>query len=221
MKKLLFTLMTGVTTILFSIPAAAQQTTVWGDYLSGKDGLTIGSKDDNTYSALVINGPNIPFYEANKRDIVFKFRAAGTSHIRALRGGSWGTFLQFMTTGEDLQDPIVRMHIDEHGLVGINTTNPSHTLTVNGTIRSKEILVDVKAGADHVFHPEYALKELSEVKSYIDENKHLPDIPSESQMQKEGLNVNEFQIKLLQKIEELTLYVIQLKSEIDSMNKNK
>jgi len=86
-------------------------------------------------------------------------------------------------------------------------------LVVGGTIYTREVKVEVNAGADHVFKPDYDLKPLNEVEAFIRENNHLPEIASEKQMQQEGLNVNEFQIKLLQKIEELTLYVIELKKE--------
>jgi len=86
-------------------------------------------------------------------------------------------------------------------------------LVVGGTVYAREVKVEVNAGADHVFKPEYNLKPLAEVETFIQENNHLPEIPSEKQMQQDGLNVNEFQIKLLQKIEELTLYVIELKKE--------
>lgn len=82
-------------------------------------------------------------------------------------------------------------------------------LTVAGTINAKEIRVNVNAGADYVFHPDYNLKSLSELKTFVEENKHLPDIPSEKEMQEKGVNVNEFYIKLIQKIEELTLYTIK------------
>ena len=82
-------------------------------------------------------------------------------------------------------------------------------LDIAGTVRAKEVKVEINAGADHVFNPDYDLKPLSEVEEFIRENKHLPEVPSEQQMQTQGLNMNEFQIKLLQKIEELTLYVIQ------------
>lgn len=90
-------------------------------------------------------------------------------------------------------------------------------LTVAGQINAREIQVTVNAGADYVFHPEYNLKDLSEVKTFIDKNKHLPDIPSEKEMQDNGLNMNEFQIKLLQKIEELTLYTIQQQKMIEDL----
>ena len=90
-------------------------------------------------------------------------------------------------------------------------------LAVAGKIDVKEIQVKVDAGADHVFGTDYKLINLSDLKSFVEENKHLPDIPSEKQMRKEGLNVNEFQIKLLQKIEELTLYMIKQQDEINEL----
>jgi len=107
----------------------------------------------------------------------------------------------------------VRLAIHYNGKIGIGTITPKSELDVAGTIRAKEIKVEINAGADHVFKSGYNLKSLTEVESFIMENNHLPEIPSEKQMQQDGLNVNEFQIKLLQKIEELTLYVIELKKE--------
>ncbi len=100
------------------------------------------------------------------------------------------------------------------GNVGIGTIAPQHKLDVAGTIRAREVKVELTAGADFVFHENYDLMSLSEVKSFVKFNKHLPDIPSEREMIENGLNMNEFQIKLLQKIEELTLYMIQQQEQI-------
>lgn len=100
--------------------------------------------------------------------------------------------------------------VQNDGKVGINgVTNPKAELDVAGTIRAKEIQVTVNAGADYVFEDTYTLRPLSELETFITTNKHLPGIPSEKEMLENGLNMNEFQIKLLQKIEELTLYVLQ------------
>jgi len=119
--------------------------------------------------------------------------------------------IKFFTLGQ------MRMAIHANGNVGIGTENPKEMLEVAGKIKAKEVQIDITAGADHVFSENYKLRPLSEVKEFINENKHLPEIPSEKQMQQEGLNMNEFQIKLLQKIEELTLYVIDQKKEIDDL----
>lgn len=81
---------------------------------------------------------------------------------------------------------------------------------IDGKLTAKEIEIKIDTGADFVFESDYQLPSLSEVENHIKENKHLPDIPSEKEMIENGVNVNEMQIKLLQKIEELTLYVIEL-----------
>ena len=95
-----------------------------------------------------------------------------------------------------------------NGNVGIGTQNPNYKLDVAGTIRANEIIVNT-TGADFVFAEDYQLRPLSEVKAFIKENKHLPEIKSAQEMQENGIGVNEFQTQLLQKIEELTLYIIQ------------
>lgn len=69
---------------------------------------------------------------------------------------------------------------------------------------------------DYVFKEGYDLKTLDEVKAHIHKEGHLPNIPSAEEMEEEGLNLKEMNLKLLEKIEELTLYVIQLKIENNS-----
>ena len=103
------------------------------------------------------------------------------------------------------------------GNIGIGTSNPSYKLDVNGTIRANEVLVNTSSGADFVFDKEYNLRPLSEVHSYIQQNKHLPEIPSAKEMQENGVKMNELQIQLLQKVEELTLYIIQQELRIQEL----
>jgi len=93
--------------------------------------------------------------------------------------------------------------------VGIGTTNPQYPLDVYGTIRAREVLVNLNGTADFVFKDNYKLKPIQEVYEYAKENKHLPDVPSEAEVVKNGMNMGEFQVKLLQKVEELTLYMAQ------------
>lgn len=102
---------------------------------------------------------------------------------------------------------------------GIGTTEPLYKLDVRGTIRADEILVNLVNGADFVFEDTYQLRPLGEVQNYIQQNKHLPEIPSAEEMETKGVNMNKLQIQLLQKIEELTLYIIQQEQRINELEK--
>jgi hypothetical protein len=109
-----------------------------------------------------------------------------------------------------------KMTILSNGNVGVGTTNPLHKLAVNGTIRAKEIIVDTD-WSDFVFEDDYELRSLEEIESYIKANGHLPEVPSEKEVKEHGVNLGEMQAKLLQKIEELTLYTIQQQKQIDEL----
>ena len=104
--------------------------------------------------------------------------------------------------------------------VGINTLNPDpdYQLSVNGKIRAKEIVVET-GWSDFVFKEGYRLMPLEEVAGYIEANGHLPGIPSEWRVMEEGVSLGEMQSKLLQKIEELTLYLIELKKENQALKR--
>ena len=114
------------------------------------------------------------------------------------------------------------MRIANDGNVGIGTTSPNAKLTVNGTIHSKEVKVDTDIWSDFVFKKEYNLPSLEEVEKHIAEKGHLENIPSEEEVLKNGVNLGEMNAKLLQKIEEMTLYMIeQNKKIIDLQNRLK
>ncbi|PWG77858.1 hypothetical protein DDR33_25295, partial [Pararcticibacter amylolyticus] len=92
-----------------------------------------------------------------------------------------------------------------------------YKLSVNGNIRAKEIKVEATNWPDYVFTSEHKLSDLKEVENFIQKNQHLPGIPSASEIQEKGLNVGEINAALLKKIEELTLYVIELKKEVETL----
>ncbi|WP_074410006.1 hypothetical protein [Aquimarina megaterium] len=100
------------------------------------------------------------------------------------------------------------------GNVGIGTTNSEDwKLAVNGKIRAKEIKVET-GWSDFVFETDYTLPTLSEVENHIKEKGHLKDIPNAKEVEKNGILLGAMNAKLLQKIEELTLYTIQQEKEI-------
>ena len=104
---------------------------------------------------------------------------------------------------------------DPWGNVGIGTNNPKAKLAVDGNILAKEIKVKTDISVpDYVFEPDYNLKSLEEIESYVKANKHLPEIPSAKQIQADGLDLAEMNLLLLKKVEEMTLQLIQMNNEM-------
>ncbi len=138
------------------------------------------------------------------------FYGITNSSMNFYRGGSTtGGFITF-STGTNLE----RLRITNYGYVGVGTTTPDSKLTVKGNIHAEEVKVDLSVpGPDYVFKEEYDLKSLEEVQNYINEHGHLPNIPSAKDMEENGVQLGEMNMKLLEKIEELTLYVIELKMQ--------
>jgi hypothetical protein len=114
------------------------------------------------------------------------------------------------------------MRISPTGNVGIGTTTADYKLTVNGKIKAEEVQVVVDVPADYVFEENYQLKPLEEVEKFVKENKHLPGVPDAQTLINNGWQVGEMNNKLLEKVEELTLYMIELKKENEHLKqKNK
>jgi len=102
------------------------------------------------------------------------------------------------------------------GNVGIGTLNPTYKLSVNGDIRTKEVVVET-GWADYVFGEKYQLKSLPEVEKFIRQNNHLPNIPSAKEVEANGLHVGDVQKRMMEKIEELTLYMIDANKKIERL----
>jgi hypothetical protein len=121
-----------------------------------------------------------------------------------------------------LQD---KMWIANDGTVSMGSSNlnaennalaAGYKLKVFGKIISEEVRVQLKtAWPDYVFEKNYKKLSLSELEKFVNENKHLPNIPSAAEVEKEGQHIGEIQRKVLEKIEELSLYIIELKKEMD------
>ena len=123
--------------------------------------------------------------------------------------------LMYLTKGAGSTNGIC---IARNGSVGIGTeVTGTHKLAVEGTIGAREIKVETTAWADFVFNDDYHLIGLMELESFIQTNNHLPDIPSEEKVLEEGVSLGKMDAKLLQKIEELTLYVIDLSKSVETL----
>jgi hypothetical protein len=134
-------------------------------------------------------------------------------HCKDVSAG-WGAASNVLTT-PDGQTNVVSVNSSSN--VGVGTTNPQSKLAVNGTITAKEVKVTQTGWSDYVFAKDYCLLPLDEVEAYVSTQKHLPGIPSAQEVEKEGLAIADTLSKQMQKIEELTLYMIQLKKENEQL----
>ncbi len=129
---------------------------------------------------------------------------------------SYAGALRFRMGESDVAGSVVNgsdvLFIGNTGFIGVNTTTPDYELDVNGTARAKEIIVESN-WADFVFEEDYELMPLEEVAAVIQAEKRLPGVKSAKEIHAEGASVGETQAMLLQKVEELTLYVIQVHEE--------
>ncbi len=178
---------------------------------------------NNSYGAILANSSESAFALYTKslgREINTEMFRLGLKYnnteengfISFYRGGSSREgFLGFSTNG------IERIRIDKHGDVGIGTTDTKgFKLGVNGKVAAAEVKVALYNNwSDFVFYDNYKLPTLKEVENYIKEKGHLKDIPSAKEVEKNGIFLGEMNAKLLQKIEELTLYTIQQEKEIE------
>ncbi|MNV23655.1 hypothetical protein D3C71_1146820 [compost metagenome] len=109
-------------------------------------------------------------------------------------------------------------HLGTDGMFSIsNGVRKTFVVEASGLTRARKIKVDADVWADYVFEDNYVLMPLSEVESFLKEHKHLPSIPSEKVMKEEGIDVAEMNVKMMEKIEELTLYLIQQNKELEQL----
>jgi hypothetical protein len=158
-------------------------------------------------------------------------QAPDHSELRINIGDDWGAGDRFAVGATADGAWLEGLAVLANGNVGIGVPSPAYKLEVNGTIRTQEVLIETTnwpAWPDFVFSPEYRLPPLERVAGHIKEHRHLPDIPSAEEVAERGIQLGEMQSKLLQKIEELTLYAIEqnkaieeLKKEIEALKNNR
>ena len=161
--------------------------------------------------------------------------AGETDFISNQGGGSVGGFAFYNHSNTGTENQLMWLTGDGRLILGSSASNiGNNKLAVGGGVIAEAVTVKLQANwPDYVFKKDYQLPSLQEVKTYIDQNQHLPEVPSAEQIAKEGLNLGEMNKLLMKKVEELTLYLIdehkknkgqqeqidQLKKEIQLLNK--
>ena len=140
--------------------------------------------------------------------------ASGSDYVYLAQEGTQAVLTSASGTPLNLGSGATSVSIAPSGNVGIGTTNPTHKLAVNGTIKAKEVIVETTGWSDYVFADDYTLQPLAQVETHIKEHKHLPGIPSAASVATNGVNVGDMQAALLAKVEELTLHLIAQEKEL-------
>jgi hypothetical protein len=202
---------------LLSVPVYAQWATGSGGTISYAGGnVGVGTSSPTAQLEVMSASPNLLELSDNQGNYML-FYGNGYNNIDA-----WGAAFRLYSGNNGFQfrtqnaDPA--MVILASGYVGIGTSTPGNPLSVNGTVQAKEVLVNT-GWSDYVFAPDYRLQPLSEVAKYVQEHHHLPNIPSEAEVAEKGVSLGEMQSKLLAKIEEITLHMIQAEERGDRLEK--
>jgi len=138
----------------------------------------------------------------------------GSNGSTAGYGYLWSGSGNFMIGSDG--NPTIMVNGMGNGTVGIGHAPASgYKLAVGGKVLAENVTVKLQANwPDYVFEKSYALPTLDELKSYIDENKHLPEVPTAKEVEANGMNVGEMNMLLLKKVEELTLHLISMKEQL-------
>jgi hypothetical protein len=191
-----------------------------GDVTGGTTRITINDNNGNVgigaanpATRLEVDGWLTVGNEGDNSQINFEAANGRTAQIGVQDDSDQGFYVR--TNGQ------YRMSVTQGGNVGIGTVNPTEklevdgNLKVNGDIQIKDWTVSVP---DYVFQKDYKLRRLEELRTYLNQNGHLPEIPSAQEIHTKGVNIGEFCMSLLKKIEEMSLYVLQQQEIIDIQN---
>jgi hypothetical protein len=212
MKKIYLTLILGCSAAF----AQAQSQTINGDLSIGVDaGAVTGAGNRLTFNGVTSNTDELSIYRLN--------RANNLSDLRVNIGDDYGSGDdRFLIGTSNWQDGkyYVHMVVGADGKVGIGTESfGTERLAVNGSIRAKEVKVEATGWPDYVFQKDYKISSLADLDRYIKLNKHLPGIPDAQEVKENGIELGEMNKLLLQKIEELTLHLIEKDKTIEGILK--
>lgn len=162
----------------------------------------IRAKSDESYAGMIIDKGET----ADNGYLIHRTAGAGTWYVGTIGNDDYTISKSYFTGGDG------KFYINSTGQVGIGTITPAtgYKLSVDGKIICEELRVDLSTGwPDYVFAEDYKLMSLPELETYIAANGHLPNIPAAEEIKESGLEVGEMQRLMMEKIEELSLYIIE------------
>ncbi|RPE08829.1 hypothetical protein EGT74_17530 [Chitinophaga lutea] len=149
--------------------------------------------------------------------IVQQFHFGTMFHVKATTANARAAGDKWFEVG-DGTDEVMRLTPSHNVLIGTLTDDPAYKLQVKGSIKAQRVKVTLTGWPDFVFRPGYALPSLQELEAYVKEHRHLPNIPSEQEVLRDGVDLGDMNRQLLQKVEELTLYIIQQHKQIEQLS---
>ena len=207
------------------INAPNQSKTIYGSLITTGNNNQLGGNTMVNGAMTLNNGLGLTLSQSNsngQQQIYFK--EVGVNRSQLTSNFTDDKFYFYHNGGN-------RVIIDGMGKVGIGNSSPSYQLDVSGTsrftqkmileddIEAKKVKVTATPGSvpDYVFSNDYALRTIPELEEFIKTNSHLPNIPNAKEIETNGQNLGEMQLKLLEKIEELTLYVIEQNKKVQGL----
>jgi hypothetical protein len=191
----------------------------WGFRTDSQNSFHLDIYNNNSpKSVFTINQQGQAFFNARKSDSPLEGEIFGSSGWWGFRTDTNSVF-HFDIYNNNNNNPKSAFSVDQTGNMGIGTTTPDSKLAVKGHIHTQEVRVDLMGAVapDYVFEKDYNLLPLSELETYITQNKHLPEVPSAKEMEADGLNLKEMNLLLLKKVEELTLHLIEQQKDIKKL----
>ncbi|MEE1259493.1 MAG: hypothetical protein U0K66_04840 [Paludibacteraceae bacterium] len=201
--------------------AVSNAETIEGD-LNLEGSLVVKGKSNSIYNGLVVNTGNLIYnsIRLTADDGWAMISAYGYNNYDPM--GFQANKYNFKTgnVGIGIEDPKAKLHVNgaiictgSLDVADVNTNSINSSSIQASQIKANDIRMDMNNVADYVFDENYDLKSLSEVENYVNEHKHLPGVPSAAEMEAEGISVSQMSNILLEKVEELTLHMIQLQKE--------
>ncbi|MNJ86643.1 hypothetical protein D3C87_41470 [compost metagenome] len=197
-------------------------------HLWANQSFSVGANMNSFSKCYVVNENRTAAIHANvvgntnphQRLLFFEYDNPDTKLIEVVNKATTRTPFSLHANGQlEIDNGTAKIfHLGTNGMLSIsNGTIETFRVEASGLTRARKIKVDADVWADYVFEDNYKLMPLSEVESFLKEHKHLPSIPSEKVIKEEGIDLAEMHVKMMEKIEELTLYLIQQNKELEKV----